>query len=90
MMWCQISNIFFQFRYDYENCEAAPCNEMMKLLEEKVTHSSFAAQVLESGGKKYTVKLGDNFQYTDPIDRSVATNQVSLNKIFLMIGCVSV
>ncbi|CAH0389912.1 unnamed protein product [Bemisia tabaci] len=62
-------------RYDYENCESAPCNEMMKKLEEKVTSPSFVGQSLSSQGKTFVVKKGDNFEYVDPVDKSVAKNQ---------------
>lgn len=65
------------FRYDYENCESEPCNKMMAELEAKVTAAGFVGKVLSAGSKHYTVRAADNYKYTDPIDGSVATNQVS-------------
>ena len=53
---------------------------MMKELEAKVTDPAFVGTelVAPSSGRTYTVAQGDNFQYTDPIDQSVAKGQVSL------------
>lgn len=64
-------------RYDYENCESEPCNKMMAELETKVTAADFVGKVLSSGSKSYKVKAADNYKYTDPIDKSVTTKQVS-------------
>ncbi|XP_046399771.1 phosphoglucomutase [Ischnura elegans] len=74
--WSKYGRNFFT-RYDYENCESDPCNRMMAELEAKVTDPSFVGKELTSpvDGKKYKVKTGDNFSYTDPIDKSVATKQ---------------
>lgn len=62
-------------RYDYEECELAPCNEMMDTLEKKITDPSFIGKDFSASGKTYKVKLGDNFSYNDPIDKSIATKQ---------------
>lgn len=64
------------FRYDYENCASEPCNEMMKKLEDLISSASFPGTKFSNGGKTYTVKAGDNYAYTDPIDKSFASNQV--------------
>ncbi len=64
------------FRYDYENCEAEPSNKMMKDLETKITASGFVGQKFENGDKTFVVETADNFQYVDPIDKSVSKNQV--------------
>lgn len=62
-------------RYDYEECELAPCNEMMAKLETTITAADFVGRDFSAGGKTYKVKLGDNFSYNDPIDKSVSTKQ---------------
>lgn len=62
-------------RYDYEECELEPCNEMMSTMEKLITDSSFIGKEFSSGGKTYKVKVADNFSYTDPVDKSVATKQ---------------
>jgi len=66
--------LFFT-RYDYEGCESAPCEKMMKNLEEFVACTGSLGQKFTALGKTYTVKTCDNFSYTDPIDGSVASKQ---------------
>ena len=71
--WKSLGRNFFT-RYDYENCESAPCSEMMKELEAKLP--SLVGQTLKaSNGKEYTVSIADNFSYTDPVDGSETRNQ---------------
>ncbi|XP_075229379.1 phosphoglucose mutase 1 [Lycorma delicatula] len=73
--WAKYGRNFFT-RYDYENCEAAPCNKMMSELEAKITNPGFIGQEYStSKGKTYKVKYGDNFEYTDPIDCSITSKQ---------------
>lgn len=64
-------------RYDYEECQLEPCNEMMATLEKTITDPSFIGKVYSSGGKSYKTKVADNFGYVDPVDKSVSTKQVS-------------
>lgn len=72
--WKRYGRNYFT-RYDYEECDLAPCNEMMATLEKTITDPSFVGRSFSAGGKSYTVKLGDNFSYNDPIDKSVSTKQ---------------
>ncbi|CAO1374014.1 unnamed protein product [Diamesa serratosioi] len=72
--WKKYGRNYFT-RYDYEECELAPCNKMMDDLETLITEPVFLGRDFSNGGKTYKVKLGDNFSYTDPIDNSVATKQ---------------
>uniref|UniRef100_A0A182Q403 phosphoglucomutase (alpha-D-glucose-1,6-bisphosphate-dependent) n=1 Tax=Anopheles farauti TaxID=69004 RepID=A0A182Q403_9DIPT len=72
--WKRYGRNYFT-RYDYEECDLAPCNEMMEALEKTITDGAFVGRQLSAGGKTYTVKLGDNFSYNDPIDKSVSTKQ---------------
>ncbi|BFF99783.1 phosphoglucomutase [Drosophila madeirensis] len=62
-------------RYDYEECASDPCNEMMDTMEKTITGAGFVGKSFSSGGKSYKVKEADNFSYTDPVDKSVATKQ---------------
>lgn len=62
-------------RYDYEECDLEPCNEMMENMELNITVAAFVGTNFSSGGKSYRVKKADNFSYTDPVDKSVATKQ---------------
>uniref|UniRef100_A0A182PTN1 phosphoglucomutase (alpha-D-glucose-1,6-bisphosphate-dependent) n=1 Tax=Anopheles epiroticus TaxID=199890 RepID=A0A182PTN1_9DIPT len=72
--WKRYGRNYFT-RYDYEECDLAPCNEMMDTLEKTITDPAFVGKELSAGGKTYKVKLGDNFSYNDPIDKSVSTKQ---------------
>lgn len=72
--WKRYGRNYFT-RYDYEECDLAPCNEMMATLEKTITDASFVGKDFSAGGKTYKVKLGDNFSYNDPIDKSVSTKQ---------------
>lgn len=66
----------FPHRYDYENCESAPCNKMMAALDAMSDDPSLVGKELSHGGKTYNIAKIDNFAYTDPIDGSVAKKQV--------------
>lgn len=72
--WKKYGRNYFT-RYDYEECAADPCNEMMSVLEKKITDPSFVGKEFSYGSKTYKIKLGDNFSYVDPIDKSVSTKQ---------------
>lgn len=63
-------------RYDYENCESDGANKMMQDIETNIQKPEFLGRKLTSEGKTYTVKLGDNYSYTDPVDGSQASKQV--------------
>lgn len=49
---------------------------MMAELESLVASKEFIGKELSHGGKTYKVKHGDNFNFTDLVDGSVATKQV--------------
>ncbi|XP_036338294.1 phosphoglucomutase isoform X1 [Rhagoletis pomonella] len=72
--WATYGRNYFT-RYDYEECELDPCNEMIATMERNITDPSFVGKSFTSGGKTYQVKIADNFSYTDPVDNSVATKQ---------------
>ncbi|XP_053611049.1 phosphoglucomutase [Plodia interpunctella] len=72
--WADFGRNYFT-RYDYEECASDSCNEMMQVLEEKITGAGFVGSSHSAGGKTYVVKLANNFSYMDPIDQSVAMRQ---------------
>ncbi|XP_067646421.1 phosphoglucomutase [Eurosta solidaginis] len=72
--WATYGRNYFT-RYDYEECELEPCNEMIATMEKNITNPEFLDKSFISDGKTYKVKVADNFSYTDPVDRSVATKQ---------------
>jgi len=63
------------FSYDYENCDAAPCNEMMAQLQKFVDDPSNLGKKYTGNGKEYIVSKMDNFEYKDPIDGSLTQKQ---------------
>lgn len=67
--WATYGRNFF-VRYDYENCESEGANKMVAHLREILTKS-------KEGDKygEYTLKVADDFTYTDPVDGSVAAKQ---------------
>ncbi|KAL0821471.1 hypothetical protein ABMA28_004941 [Loxostege sticticalis] len=72
--WAEFGRNYFT-RYDYEECASDPCNEMMQVLEKKITEPGFVGSAHDSADKTYVVKLADNFSYMDPIDQSVSMKQ---------------
>lgn len=73
--WKTYGRNFFT-RYDYEECAGDPCNEMMNRLQEFVDNKdNIGKEFKAKSGKVYKVSKADNFEYTDPIDQSVAKNQ---------------
>lgn len=69
---------FFLFRYDYEDCALDTSNEMMTALENTITSVAFIGKEFTNAGKRYKVKIADNFSYTDPVDKSISTKQVKI------------
>ena len=67
--WAKYGRNFFS-RYDYEGCESDPCNAMVESLRAK-------AAAAKKGDKygDYELDFADDFEYTDPIDGSVAKKQ---------------
>ncbi|CAH1774883.1 unnamed protein product [Owenia fusiformis] len=72
--WSKYGRNFFT-RYDYENCESEPANQMIANLNKYVADQSNVGKEYSEGGKTFKVALIDNFGYTDPIDGSVSKNQ---------------
>lgn len=72
--WATYGRNYFT-RYDYEECDLEPCNNMISTMEKTITDPNFVGKEFSFGGKTYKVKLGDNFSYNDPIDKSVSTKQ---------------
>ena len=57
-------------RYDYEGVESEGANKMVEHLEEVIVKSKKGDKLGE-----YTLETADQFDYTDPIDGSVAKKQ---------------
>ena len=67
--WAEYGRNFFS-RYDYEGCESEPCEKM-------VEHLRTVAAASKKGDiyGEYELDYADDFEYTDPIDGSVASKQ---------------
>lgn len=66
------------FRYDYENVDATGANLMMNYMEPQLP--GYVGMTLKANNQEFTVVKSDNYEYVDPVDGSVAKNQV---KFFL-------
>jgi phosphoglucomutase len=66
--WARFGRNYYS-RHDYEAVEAAAADAMMTALRARLP--ALAGQTLGS----YRVALADDFVYTDPVDKSVATRQ---------------
>ena len=73
--WNKYGRNFFS-RYDYEDCESENANKVMHHLQELFKQPDFVGKEVSFGDKTYRVKLADDFEYSDPIDKSVTTKQV--------------
>ena len=60
----------YRSRYDYEGVESEGANKMVEHLEEVIAKSKKGDKLGE-----YTLEKADQFDYTDPIDGSVAKKQ---------------
>lgn len=72
------------FRYDYENVDSKPADQMMVDLNALVKDPSFIGKQFTQQGKTFTIAKADNFEYTDPIDGSISKAQVRL-PVFLIL-----
>lgn len=77
--WARFGRNYFS-RYDYEEVDSKDGDEVMTGIEKQVKDGSLIGKTLAGGEgsnrKEYTVAATDNFAYTDPIDKSLSTNQV--------------
>ena len=68
--WKEYARNFFS-RYDYEGCDSDSANKMIAYLREEILPN--ATKGTKMGD--FTVDYADDFEYTDPIDGSVASKQ---------------
>ncbi|CAF3356458.1 unnamed protein product [Rotaria socialis] len=74
--WHTYGRNFFT-RYDYEEINGAGPFSMMKRLEDMCTSKELMNKTFNTnyGNKQYTVKIMDDFSYTDPVDGSYTEKQ---------------
>ena len=79
--WARFGRNYFS-RYDYEEVDSKDGDEVMTTIEKQIKDGSLIGKKLAGGEganrREYTVASADNFEYTDPIDKSLSTNQVIL------------
>jgi hypothetical protein len=77
--WARFGRNYFS-RYDYEEVDSKEGDEVMSHIEKQIKDGSLVGKKLAGGEgtnrREYTVASADNFEYTDPIDKSLSTNQV--------------
>lgn len=72
--------LFANFRYDYETVKTEAAKKVIEKLHHIISDGNFVGTKLTGGvggnEKTYEVKFGDDFYYEDPIDGSIAKEQV--------------
>lgn len=77
-------------RFDYEGLDPRAAFYLMRDLEAVISDKAFTSQKFAVGDHIYSVEKADNFEYIDPVDGTVARNQVSLGRTWRRIvkaGC---
>jgi len=69
--WGTYGRNFFS-RYDYEEVSAQKADETMAHVSAQISSGSLIGKDLGNG---YAIAKADNFEYVDPIDKSVSSNQ---------------
>lgn len=73
--WKQFGRDYF-CRYDFEECDSAKCQTMIKELEHLLSGPGKPLVGKKYGTKEqYVVKETGNFEYVDPVDKSVTSKQ---------------
>ena len=64
------------FRYDYEKVDSDAAHKMVEHLTAFISDKANAGKEFTAAGKTFKVAKAENFEYTDPIDKSVTKKQV--------------
>jgi len=73
--WKQYGRNYYS-RYDYEEIDTKPANDMMNHIKEQInTKSLIGKKFTTSNGSTLEIATTDDFEYKDPIDHSVSSNQ---------------
>lgn len=65
-------------RFDYEGLDPRAAFYLMRDLETVISDKAFTSQKFAVGERIYSVERAENFEYIDPVDGTVARNQVSV------------
>lgn len=72
---------FVTVRFDYEGLDPRAAFHLMRDLEGVISDKAFISQKFAVGDHIYSVEKAENFEYIDPVDGTVARNQVSMGKM---------
>lgn len=72
---------FVMVRFDYEGLDPRAAFHLMRDLEGVISDKAFISQKFAVGDHIYSVEKAENFEYIDPVDGTVARNQVSMGKL---------
>ena len=64
------------FRYDYEKVDSAGADKMVERLNAFIADKTTVGKEFTAAGKSFKVAKAEDFEYVDPIDKSVAKKQV--------------
>lgn len=73
-------HLFVIFRFDYEGLDSRAAFYLMRDLETVISDKAFSNQKFAVGDHVYSVEKAENFEYIDPVDGTVARNQVSVRQ----------
>ena len=64
------------FRYDYEKVDSDAANKMVERLNAFIDDKSNIGKEFTAAGKTFKLAKAEDFEYVDPIDKSVTKKQV--------------
>jgi len=70
-------------RYDYEKVDAAAADKMVERLNAFIADKTSIGKEFTAAGKTFKVAKAEDFEYVDPIDKSVAKKQVETSLLVL-------
>jgi len=70
-------------RYDYEKVDAAAADKMVERLNAFIADKTSIGKEFTAAGKTFKVAKAEDFEYVDPIDKSVAKKQVETSLLAL-------
>lgn len=77
--WTLLTCCFELFRYDYEKVDSAAADKMVERLNAFIADKATVGKEFTAAGKTFKVGKAEDFEYTDPIDKSVTKKQVGPN-----------
>uniref|UniRef100_A0A8C6PGV9 Phosphoglucomutase 5 n=4 Tax=Nothobranchius TaxID=28779 RepID=A0A8C6PGV9_NOTFU len=79
--WARFGRNYF-CRFDYEGLDPRAAFYLMRDLEAVISDKAFTSQKFAVGDRVFSVEKAENFEYIDPVDGTVARNQVRRRILF--------